>query len=139
MAMTPDELADRLLDRTLPHAAWTHDGHLTAGFALVRRLGAQAALQTLRRAIPAYNVSVGTPNTDSGGYHDTLTAYYVWAIARLLAEGHELPAVLAHALTTRGAPLRYWRRETLLSVEARRAWVPPDLDADDGERPVAAA
>jgi hypothetical protein len=127
--MSPAELADALLERTLPYAEWTHQGHLTAGYALVGRLGGRAALATLRRAIPAYNESVGTPNTDHSGYHDTITAYYVWAIDGVVAAGADLPAVLAHPLTDVRAALRFWRPDTLFSVEARRAWVDPDLVA----------
>jgi hypothetical protein len=125
--MSPDDLADALLARTLPDAEWTHRGHLTAGYALVRRHGGPEALQVLRGAIPAYNESVGTANTDTSGYHDTITAYYVWAIARLVAEGCDLEEVVAHPLADARAPLRFWRSETLFSTAARRAWIAPDL------------
>ena len=46
--MTPDDLTDALLDRTLPAADWTHRAHLTAGYVLVRRHGAADALAVLR-------------------------------------------------------------------------------------------
>lgn len=128
--MTPDDLADALLDRTLPYAEWSHRGHTTAGYVLVRRLGGAGALSLLREAIPAYNESVGTANTDSSGYHDTITAYYAWAIALLVEQGLDLEAVLAHPLADARAPLRFWRSETLFSAPARRAWVAPDLVAD---------
>jgi hypothetical protein len=125
--MTPDELADALLDRSLPYAAWNHRGHVTAGFVLVRRLGPAQALATLRRAIPLYNESVGTRNTDDAGYHDTITCYFAWAIARAVDRGEDLDGVLRDALVHHAAPLRFWSRERLFSVQARRGWVPPDL------------
>ena len=114
--MTPDDLADALLGRTLPYAEWTHRGHLTAGYVLVRRLGGAAALSLLRQAIPPYNESVGTANTETSGYHDTITSYYVWAIARLIDEGLDLEAVVDHPLADPRAPLRFWRAETLFSA-----------------------
>jgi hypothetical protein len=125
--MDPDGVADAMLDCTLPHAEWTHRGHVTAAYALVRRLGAPAALAALREGIPRYNASVGTANTDSSGYHDTITAYYVWAISRLVDDGADLDAVLAHPLAGARAPLAFWTAETLFSVAARRGWVAPDL------------
>jgi hypothetical protein len=128
--MTPDDLADALLDRTLPYAEWSHRGHLTAGYVLVRRLGAADALALLRQAIPAYNESVGTANTDTSGYHDTITAYYVWAIALLVDQGLDLEGVVGHPLAGPRAPLRFWRSETLFSTAARRHWLPPDLVAN---------
>ena len=36
-------------------------------------------------------------------------------------------AILSHPTTSREAPLRHWRRETLFSVPARRGYVTPDL------------
>jgi hypothetical protein len=127
--MTPDALTDGLLDRSLPFSEWTHTGHLTAAYVLTRRLGPPGALDALRTAIPAYNEAVNGPaaNTDSSGYHETITCYYAWAVAAVVADGGGLEAVLADPRTRREGPLAYWRRETLFSTAARRAWVPPDL------------
>jgi hypothetical protein len=96
---------------------------------LTRRLGPTGALDALRAAIPAYNESVNGPgaNTDTSGYHETITCYYAWAVASVVADGGALDAVLADARTRREGPLAYWRRETLFSTAARRAWVAPDL------------
>jgi len=91
----------------------------------VARLGAGGALAHLRTAIPRYNEATGTANTDTGGYHDTITCYYVAAVGALA--GVPLETVLAHSTCSRTAPLELWSRERLYSVEARRAWVEPDL------------
>jgi hypothetical protein len=130
--MAPDDLTDAMLARTLPKAEWTHRGHVLACATLVRRLGAAEALVVLRRAIPAYNVSTGGENTDHAGYHETLTCYFAWAVARALDRDGELEAVLADPLVAVDAPLRFWSRERLFSVAARRTWVPPDLCPADG-------
>jgi hypothetical protein len=127
--MTPDALTDGLLARSLPFSEWTHAGHLTAAYVLTRRLGPTGALDALRSAIPAYNEAVNGPgaNTDASGYHETITCYYAWAVASIVADGGELDAVLADPRTGREGPLAYWRRETLFSTAARRSWVAPDL------------
>jgi hypothetical protein len=42
----------------------------------VRRAGEARARRLLDRLIPRLNRRHGTPNTDTSGYHATLTAYY---------------------------------------------------------------
>ena len=77
-------IADGLEQATLPRAEWTHRAHVLAATALVRRHGGAEALARLRLAIPRYNEATGTANTDTSGYHDTLTVFYTWAIERLV-------------------------------------------------------
>lgn len=64
-------------------------------------------------------------NSDSSGYHETLTVFFVGAVAGLGAG--TFAEVVRSPLVDRDAPLRYWSRERLFSVEARRQWVAPDL------------
>jgi hypothetical protein len=121
----PDELSAAFEARTLPKSEWTHTAHVVVCWATVARLGAGSALAHLRTAIPLYNEATGTPNSDTDGYHDTITCYYVAAVGALA--GRPLDEVLADPSCSRTAPLDYWSRERLLSVEARRAWIEPDL------------
>jgi phosphoribosylanthranilate isomerase len=120
-------------DRTLPKAMWTHDAHLRVGLWHVRRFGAEEALSRLRVAISAYNVAVGGENTDIAGYHETITQFYVRRMADFLvtADAAASDDVLGEALVARDGdrelPLRYWTRERLFSVEARRGTIAPDL------------
>jgi hypothetical protein len=122
----PDVVADGLLAATLPQEAWTHTAHVSAGWALVRRLGRSAALVAMREAIPRLNESHGVENTDDDGYHETLTMFFVGAIAARVDRGLDAAATLA--ALDRTAPLQYWSRELLFSPAARRGWVPPDLE-----------
>lgn len=130
-----DRVAAGLLERTLPKPEWTHEGHLLACMSLVRRHGAAEALRLLRGAIPPYNDSTGVANTSTGGYHDTITVYYVWAVDRLLAAGLTAAEILADPLVERTAALVFWDREVLMSPLARAAWTPPQRAADDGSSP----
>ncbi len=90
------------------------------------------ALEIVRQRIRAYNIAVGTANTDSSGYHETLTRLYLNAIAAHLRDhrGESLPQALALLLNTPLArsdwPLELYSRERLFSVQARREWVEPD-------------
>ncbi|MCU1392509.1 MAG: hypothetical protein JWM34_937 [Ilumatobacteraceae bacterium] len=130
-----ERVASGLLDRSLPKAEWTHEGHLLACLALVRRLGPAEALAVLRSAIPPYNVATGVANTPTGGYHDTITVYYVWAVGRLLSAGSTIEAAIADPLLGRAGPLQWWDQEVLMSPALRAAWSPPSgsgLGAVDG-------
>lgn len=120
-----DAIADAMTACRLPKSEWTHEAHIQAGLSLVLRLGARQALATLREAIPRYNISTNTPNTDTGGYHDTLTVYYVWAIDELLRQGVSPEDVVSQPLVSRTAALEFWNHDDLFSVEARRHWMAP--------------
>ena len=120
-----DAIADAMTACRLPKSEWTHEAHVQAGLSLVLRMGASRALATLREAIPRYNISTNTPNTDTGGYHDTLTVYYVWAIDELLRDGISPENVVSQPLVSRTAALNFWERDELFSVDARRHWVAP--------------
>ena len=120
-----DDLVAAFEARTLPKIEWTHEAHVVVCWATVARLGADGALTHLRTAIPRYNEATGTPNSDTDGYHDTITVYYVAAVGALA--GASLDEVLVHPSCSRTAALAHWTRDRLFSVEARRGWVEPDL------------
>jgi hypothetical protein len=112
---------------------WTHQAHLTAGFWYLTQFGQPAALETIRRNIRRHNESVGTPNTDTGGYHETITLLYLSGIERHirahlgLSFEASLQALLESELGSSAWPLQYYSRERLFSLAARRGWVDPDL------------
>lgn len=126
-------MARGLIERTLPKSEWTHEAHLRVGLWHVMHHGPAAALELLRGRISAYNVSVGTLNTDTSGYHETMTRFYVMIIDRFLsgedraADLDQLASRLIAALGDRRLPLRYYSEQRLFSVVARRSWVEPDL------------
>jgi hypothetical protein len=117
----------------LPKERWTHAAHLTAGFWYTTTLEAGEALDTLRAKIRQHNEAVGTPNTDSSGYHETITRLYVSAIAQHVSLNRQasfeesLALLLSSPLSSSSWPLTFYSRERLFSVEARRGWVEPDI------------
>lgn len=127
-------VGEGLLACTLPKAEWTHEAHLAATTYLVLEhpeIDLDAALPGLIRA---YNESVGGVNDDTQGYHDTITRAYLHGV-RMFLRGvdrrrpiHELVNDLLRSPTgRRDWPLRFWSKMRLMSVEARRGWVEPDL------------
>lgn len=129
-----ERLTLRMIDRTLPKADWTHAGHFAAALWLLRFRPELTEPARMRRLITRYNEATGTPNTDSGGYHHTITRASMRAASdHLRRHGPDAPlsavlaALMASPLGRPGWLLSYWRRETLFGVEARRRWVAPDL------------
>lgn len=117
----------------VPKSEWTHTAHLVAGYWYVMQLGAMAAIEELRRRIRFHNEATGTPNTDSDGYHESITCLFAYGIAAEIAAGQSagfergLQSLLASPMAASSWPLRYYSRDRLFSVAARRNWVEPDL------------
>jgi hypothetical protein len=142
--MPPSMTAARLTDsdiarigqgmesRTLPKSEWTHAAHFAAALWLLTRPGRDAFAE-MPALIRAYNVSVGGENTDTAGYHETITqASLRGARAHLDASpaaglSAVLDELLAGDLGRSDWLLTYWSKERLFSVDARRAWVEPNL------------
>ena len=125
--MDTDVIADAVEGCSLPKPEWTHQAHLAAGLPGSGATATPTRSRTPGRSIRRYNESTGVANTDTGGYHETITRYYLSVLARHAAVGSRFADVLADPATGHDAMLRHWRRETLFSVAARRDWVPPDL------------
>ena len=128
------EIAARFEAAALAKTDWTHEAHLTMGAWHVARFGPAQALERLRVRIRALNDAHGTVNSDTGGYHETITCAYVRLIAAFLSArpaGEEIDdsvaALLASPLAARDALLRHYSKPLLFSVAARRNWVGPDL------------
>jgi hypothetical protein len=128
-----DRLVRAFLDRSLPKPEWTHEAHLRVGLWHLLQYPPQEALDRLRDGIQQYNVACGVANTDSSGYHESITRFYVWVIDRFLVATDrsrptdELADALVRECSDKELPLRYWSRDRLLSAEARLRWIEPDL------------
>ena len=129
-------VGEGLLSRTLPREEWTHEAHLAATTYLTLRHPEIDLGVALPGIIRGYNESVGGVNDDTQGYHDTITRAYLRGVRLFLEEAdrhrpiHELVNELLHSpMGKRDWPLRFWSKERLMSVEARRGWVAPDLAA----------
>ena len=125
-----------LVARTLPRAEWTHEAHLAATTYLLLRRPDIAIDAELPGLIRRYNESVGGVNSDSEGYHETITRVFLHGVRLFLAEAdladplHELVnGLLLSPMGAREWPLRFYSAERLFSIEARRAFVGPDLAA----------
>lgn len=125
-------IAAGLLDRTLPRADWTHEAHLAAVSVLILEHPELDLPRDLPMIIAGYNEKVGGRNSDTEGYHETITQYWIAAARAFHAAqpwGSLLERVnrfIASPQGRRDAPLRHFSRGRLFSVEARRHLVEPD-------------
>ncbi|HEX4636193.1 MAG TPA: hypothetical protein VH189_08430 [Rhizomicrobium sp.] len=127
-------IGEGLVARTLPRADWTHAAHFAAALWLMHYHPELDAAETMPGLICAYNESVGGVNDDTSGYHETITQASLRAARGVLdAYPPDMPvhrivnALLSTNLANPNWLLEYWSRERLMSVEARRQWVEPDL------------
>lgn len=126
-------VGEGLLARTLPKAEWTHEAHLASCLWLLVERPDVHPERDLRGIISGYNESVGGVNSDSEGYHETITQCFIAGVRTYLAEagegalGKRVNALLRSPMGQRDWPLRFYSRELLFSVAARLAYVEPDL------------
>ena len=129
-------LGEGLLDRTVPRAEWTHEAHLAATLYLLLRRSDVNLDGQLPEIIRGYNESVGGVNDDTQGYHETITRVFLHGVRLFLEEAEDgeplrelVNELLLSPMGRRDWPLRFYSPERLFSVEARRAFIPPDLAA----------
>lgn len=131
-----EHLGEGLVACSLARPEWTHEAHLGATTHLLLRRPDIDLDKDLPVIIRRFNESVGGVNSDTEGYHETITRVFLHGVRLFLAEAdpkdplHELVnELLLSPMGRRDWPLRFYSAERLFSVEARRRFVPPDLAA----------
>ena len=91
----------------------------------------------IRNGIKRFNAAKGVLTTPTGGYHETMTLFWICIISRYLlhADAERTFVELANGMIERcgdkNLPLEYYTRERLFSLQARTSWVEPDLKPFD--------
>jgi hypothetical protein len=132
-------LGERLIASCLPRTEWTHEAHVAACYWLAAERPDICLSHDLPGIIRRHNDSVGTPNTNSSGFHATITHCYAMGVAAFHRRCDDTSPLVdrTNILLTqpegaRDWPLRFFSRDRLFSVEARRAVILPDLEALPG-------
>lgn len=118
---------------SLPRSQWTHTAHLTVALWYLTRLPFPAALNQIRRGIQHYNAEIGIPTTAEGGYHETLTCFWVRRVQQVLEASpcQDLSLEWLNQCLKRcgdkALPSQYYSHDRLYSWRARTSWVDPDL------------
>jgi len=125
-------LAASVREARLPKAEWTHAAHFAYALWCLRHAPESATPEAMRETIMALNTAQGTANTDSAGYHHTITIASLHA-ARAVLEGqggaplpHVLAVLMAGRLGRSDWIFDHWSREVLFTPAARREWIAPD-------------
>ena len=82
-------LIDRFEKQELPKVEWTHEAHLVMAIWYMTHYDAKEALDRCRVNITLHNESVGTPNTDDEGYHESITKFWLWVAGKFIADQPE--------------------------------------------------
>ncbi|HXM34295.1 MAG TPA: hypothetical protein VN920_03845 [Pyrinomonadaceae bacterium] len=119
---------------TLPRERWTHAAHLTVALWYHLRLPWPHAEKLVRVGIQRFNQAHGIVTTPSGGYHETMTLFWIRMVREYLDDvrAEKLSVLtlfnkLIERCGRKELPLEYYSRERLMSLEARANWVEPDL------------
>jgi hypothetical protein len=129
-----DGFVERFAACTLRREEWTHEAHLAVGSWHVDRYGADEALTRLRAGIRRLNESLGGANTETAGYHETITCAYVRLLAECLARypaglplAERVADILAGPMADRHILDRFYSRDRLMSALGRAEWIEPDV------------
>ena len=128
-----ENLIQQFENGTLPKSEWTHEAHLIVGLKMVLTYKEQAFSEMKKRII-RFNESIGTINSESSGYHETLTVFWLWAIKQFCEEKgirqFDVAAVdellFYEPLSRRKLVEDYYSEVILLLPEARRRFIRPD-------------
>lgn len=119
---------------TLPKPAWTHAAHVAVcAYHAWRDVPLDEVSGVMRAGILAYNETVGTANSATSGYHETLTRFWATVVVSHLAaaQPHSRLDAVRSAVEVFGEARTlhagYYRGDVVRDPVARATWVPPDL------------
>jgi hypothetical protein len=114
----------------LPKDQWTHRAHVAIGACYSVRFR-DTAFERIKNGILRHNAAVGTANTETSGYHETVTRLWAMVLGRV-TEGISDPWEAACVAVGKFGDNRelhrlYYSFDVFADTEARRTWVAPDL------------
>lgn len=123
-----DEFLDAVEAATWPGESFGHREHVRLGWLYLRRHGCEEGYVRIQETIRRYATALGA----AGKYHETMTRAWSALVYAALRETPGLERfntfLEAHPELLNGKLLeRHYRKETLESEAARRAWVEPDV------------
>lgn len=125
-------LVEKFNSKTLKKAEWTHAAHLTVGIWYVKNYEKYEALCRLKSGIISLNLATDTPNTGSGGYHETLTVFWAEILHFFVEEFPQGPLLescnrfLSSHLSDRRLPFFFYDEKALMSTFYRARFVAPE-------------
>ncbi len=128
-----EELVQSFISKTLDKSKWTHAAHLTVAIWHLKKYEVHEATCRMKSGIISYNLAVGGENTGTGGYHETMTLFWM-DILNIFVSNHTGLSLtdtcnefLNSALSDKTLPFTFYNKEKLLSPLARARGIAPDL------------
>ncbi|HKT39555.1 MAG TPA: hypothetical protein VJR48_14360 [Ktedonobacterales bacterium] len=126
--MTDDDFVTAFLSGSLPNSQFHHRDHLRLTWVLVRLTGEEQAMKRVTSGIRYF----ATQHGQAEKYHETMTRFWVLLVGHMVAAQPDITTfddflAAFPMLLDKDLPYRHWRRETMLSPDARAHWVEPDL------------
>lgn len=132
MSQSIRELVDSFDRCEVRREEWTHRAHLA--YALVKLLEDPVGGPTaIKNGILRFNEAAKIEQTLNGGYHESITVFYIAMVRRFIAEAdcslplHDLVDQLVERYGDRSLPYQFYTRERLHSWAAKTTWLEPDL------------
>lgn len=123
---------------TFPRENWHHSEHLILALWYLLHYPETKILELIRQQIIFYNQTVGIPNTENSGYHETLTIFWLKIISDYLKTISPqtdfliiLENLLNSDLNNPDLSLQYYTSDRLFSVTARQTFLAPNLQDRD--------
>ena len=133
-AIEAKELVHQFENGGLAKEKWTHEAHFIVALWYCCRQPLPQAIESIKEGIKKYNSSIGGENSDHSGYHETITVFYIRQIINYVLQTcvdkqfeSKLKNLWLQEFLAKDFPLTYYSRELLMSKEARRNWLAPDL------------
>jgi len=127
-------LIERFEDGSLPRDQWNHAAHLTVALWYLLAEDEATATQKMIDGIRAYNHANGIRQTRSGGYHETITLFwlaiagrYARQVARATGALDAINDFVERYAARPGLILEHYSKKRIGSWQARQFWVEPDL------------
>lgn len=133
MAIDWNDLVARFNNQTLAKEEWTHAAHLVTALWHILEYGdVERALCYLKPRIILRNYMVGTKNTDTSGYHETITVFWLQRVHAFVQRRASRDFnVLVDELLNEASFFEkdlifgFYPRETLRSPRARGMYLAP--------------
>jgi hypothetical protein len=118
---------------SLSRNKWDHNAHLAVACWYLVCYPEPEATRRIRKGIQRYNNAMGIVTTKENGYHETMTLFWINRVKYFL-RGATLECSLVGLMNNltehyadKRLPFEYYSRDLLMSWEARRGWIEPDL------------
>lgn len=133
---TIEHFVQRFALGTLKESEWTHQAHFVVALWYLLQKPLPQVMQIFPELIKKNNSALGIPNNDERGYHETITRFYLRKIHEYTTNNHfdslrieAFTQLLNSELIDKKYLLRFYSRELLFSVKARKEWCEPDLNS----------